>query len=225
MPQQRAVGKVDRMTMATTRPTSTARPTSTTRPTSTSRPASGPRPDARIVRMPLSTPTRRLILLVHIASAGTWLGLDLVLGILVLTAFTGDPAGAGAAAASLATVATWPILIAGLVTLASGVLLGLGTRYGLVRYWWVLVKLAINVVLLTLVLLLLWPGVAAVSDVGRAAIGDGTAPTMPATIVFPPIVSSTVVIVAMTLSVFKPWGRVRRMPRDGSAAASATQPR
>jgi hypothetical protein len=31
-----------------------------------------------------------------------------------------------------------------------------------------------------------------------------------ANLLFPPIVSSTAVIVAMTLSVFKPWGRVRR---------------
>jgi hypothetical protein len=46
---------------------------------------------------------------------------------------------------------------AGRWTLTSGVLLGLGTKYGLVRYWWVLVKLVINVVLVALVLILLWP--------------------------------------------------------------------
>ena len=53
---------------------------------------------------------------------------------------------------------TWPLVIVGLVTLASGVLLGLGTKYGLVRYRWVLVKLVVNVVLVTLVVLVLWPG-------------------------------------------------------------------
>ena len=189
----------------------------TTNATTPARPASRPPTNARGIRLPLSPRTRRLVLLVHIAAAGTWLGFDLVLGILVLTAFTGDATGAGAAAASLATVATWPILIAGLVTLTSGILVGLGTKYGLVRYWWVLVKLVINVVLLALVLILLWPGVTAVGEVGRAALDSGSAPTMPATIVFPPIVSSTVVVVAMTIAVFKPWGRVRRMPQAPAA--------
>ena len=88
-----------------------------------------PRPPtgSRDIRMPLTARTRKLLLLVHIAAAGVWLGLDLVLGILVVTVLTGDATGAGAAAASLAAVATWPLVVAGLVTLASGVLLGLGS--------------------------------------------------------------------------------------------------
>ena len=94
--------------------------------------------------MPLTARTRKLLLLVHIAAAGVWLGLDLVLGIFVVTVLTGDATGAGAAAASLAAVATWPLVVAGLVTLASGVLLGLGSKYGLMRYRWVLVKLVVG---------------------------------------------------------------------------------
>ncbi|MGW4928159.1 hypothetical protein ACWEOH_03325 [Agromyces sp. NPDC004153] len=160
--------------------------------------------------MPLSARVRKLLLLVHIASAGVWLGLDLVLGILVGTALLGDPTGAGAAAATMAAVATWPLVVVGVLTLATGVLLGLGTKYGLVRYWWVLVKLVVNVVLVTLLVLVLWPGVTAVGEAGRAALADGGTPTMPATLVFPPIVSSTALVVAMTLSVFKPWGRTHR---------------
>ncbi len=187
--------------------------------TTTTLPATpGPRADAaRVIRMPLSARTRKLLLLVHIAAAGVWLGLDLVLGILVFTVLTGDATGAGAAAASLAAVATWPLVVAGLVTLASGVLLGLGTKYGLVRYRWVLVKLVINVVLVTLVVLVLWPGMVTAGEAGRAALAGGALPTATATLVFPPVVSSTALVVAMTLSVFKPWGRTRRVPRDRSA--------
>ncbi|WP_448809032.1 hypothetical protein [Agromyces bauzanensis] len=191
----RVLGIVDVMTGTTTTPTTTA-----------------PRApaDARVVRLPLSPRVRKLVLLVHIAAAGVWLGLDLVLGILVFTALGADPTGAGAAAASLAAVATWPIVVVGVVTLVSGILLGLGSKYGLVRYWWVLVKLVINIVLVTLVVLVLWPGLASLGEAGRAALASGDSPVVGATLVFPPVVSSTVVIVAMTLSVFKPWGRVRR---------------
>jgi hypothetical protein len=165
----------------------------------------------RTVRLRLSARTRKLVLLVHIAAAGAWLGLDLVLGILVVTVVaTADVTSAAAAAASIAAFATWPLALVGLVTLASGLLLGLATKYGLVRYRWVLVKLVINVVLVTLVVLVLTPGVTALGEAGRAALAQGTAPAVTANLLFPPIVSSTAVIVAMTLSVFKPWGRVRR---------------
>jgi hypothetical protein len=165
----------------------------------------------RTVRLRLSTRTRKLVLLVHIAAAGTWLGLDLVLGILVVTALgTGDPTGAGAAAASIAAFTTWPLAIVGLVTLLTGLLLGFATKYGVVRYWWVLAKLVINVVLVVLVVLVLSPGVTALGEAGLDALATGAAPTVTTTLLFPPIVSSTAVIVAMTLSVFKPWGRLRR---------------
>lgn len=158
----------------------------------------------------LPTRVRKTVLLVHIAAAGAWLGLDLVLGILVVTALTGDPTGAGAAAASIATFATWPLAVVGLVTLASGVTLGVGSKYGLARYWWVLVKLVLNIVLVTLVLLVLSPGVQSLGEQGREALASGGVLEMDPSMLFPPIVSSTAVLVAMLLSVFKPWGRVAR---------------
>jgi hypothetical protein len=189
---------------------------STTTRTTTTAAVRGERPD-RIertgsgIRMRLSTRTRKLVLLVHIAAAGAWLGLDLVLGILVVTALTSpDATGAGAAAASIATFATWPLVVVGLVTLLTGVLLGFATKYGLVRYWWVLVKLVINAVLVVLVMLVLSPGVTALGEASRAALEEGAAPSVTGTLLFPPIVSSTAVVIAMTLAVFKPWGRVQR---------------
>ena len=60
----------------------------------------------RTIRLRLSTRMRKLVLLVHIAAAGAWLGLDLVLGILVVTALSSaDVTSAAAAAASLAAFA------------------------------------------------------------------------------------------------------------------------
>lgn len=159
-------------------------------------------------RFRLSARARKTVLLVHIASAGSWLGMDLVLGLLVITIVAGDPVG-GAAAASIAAFAPLPLLVVGLLTLASGVLLGLGTKYGLLRYKWVLVKLVINVVLVVLVLGALGPEVTAVADAGRSALADGSTVSA-GDLVFPPVTASLAMAVAMTLSVFKPWGRLRR---------------
>jgi hypothetical protein len=189
------------MSAATTRTERTAR---TARPTRTE-----PRPlPVASARLRLSPRARKLVLLTHIAAAGAWLGIDLVLGVLVFTAFTASDLQSAAAAASLASFATWPLITVGVVTLVTGVLLGLGSRYGLVRYWWVLAKLVLNVVLVTLVVLVLAPGTTALAGTALDSLAAGTAPALSTNLVFPPIVSSTAVIVAMTLAVFKPWGLI-----------------
>jgi hypothetical protein len=167
---------------------------------------------------------RGAVLLVHIASAGAWLGIDVVLGVVVGTALLTDDRQRGAVALqSLGLFAVWPLLVAGLVCLASGILLGLGSKYGLVRYWWVATKLALNVLLTSLVLLALRPGIAEVAAAARQALAEGTVPPAVGDMVFPPVVSTTLLLVAMTLSVFKPWGRIRsRRPPPAGAGMGST---
>ncbi|CAL9352947.1 MULTISPECIES: hypothetical protein [Nocardiopsis] len=162
-------------------------------------------------RRRLGARTRKTVLLVHIAAAGSWLGLDLVLGVLVVTALLGGDDASVAVA--LAAFATWPLVAVGTLTLLSGIVLGWGTRYGLVRYWWVLLKLAANVVLLTLVALLLSPEVTALAERARTALAEEAPFAVGAQLLFPPLVSTTAVAAAMALSVFKPWGRVRGRPQ------------
>jgi hypothetical protein len=159
--------------------------------------------------------TRKLLLLTHIASAGAWLGIDLVLGIMVFTALlSGDGLDGATAIASLGYFATWPLAILGLLCLATGVLLGLGSKYGLLRYWWVAVKLVLNVVLVTLVLVALSPEVGPLSESARQSLPDGGVLPEMSDMVYPPVVSTTAVLFAMTLSVFKPWGAIRRLRAD-----------
>lgn len=166
------------------------------------------RPMPAPARIRLSPRTRKVVLITHIASAGAWLGLDLALGALVFTAFTAEARPAAAAAASIASLATWPLIVIGVLTLVSGILLGLGSKFGLARYWWVLVKLALNLVLVTLVVLVLAPGTGALAASALDSLESGASLELRSTLVFPPIVSSTAVIVAMSLAVIKPWGRV-----------------
>ncbi|GAA0902743.1 hypothetical protein GCM10009557_78750 [Virgisporangium ochraceum] len=164
--------------------------------------------------MRLGTRTRKLVLLLHIVSSGAWLGIDVVLGILVFTAvLPGDAVGAAAALSAIGAFATWPLAVAGLLCLFSGVVLGLGSKYGLVRYWWVAVKLVLNVVLVTLVLFLLMPSLDPLAGDARDSLTTGAALPDVTDLAFPPVVSTTAVLVAMTLSVFKPWGRVRSAGR------------
>jgi hypothetical protein len=160
--------------------------------------------------LPMSMTVRRMTLVVHIVSAGAWIGIDVIVGVLVITGyFTSARSVQGLAYQALGTFAVWPMLTAGLISLASGLLLGLGTRYGLVRYWWVAVKLAINAVLCLLILFGLEPGMADIVEHGRILASGGESPLDVTDLFYPPAVSLTTLTFATVLAVFKPWGRLR----------------
>jgi Predicted integral membrane protein (DUF2269) len=154
---------------------------------------------------------RRAVLTVHILGAGAWVGMDVVLGVLVVTARLTSSVGTEALCyRALALFAVGPLLAAGFVTLISGVVLGLGTNYGLVRNWWVAIKLVLNLVLVTLVALLLRPGVHEAARYGEALAAGNPTDASVHHLFMPPLVSGTALIFATILSVYKPWGRIRR---------------
>jgi hypothetical protein len=148
------------------------------------------------------------VLCAHIVAAGAWIGIDVLVAVLVGVAMlSGEPATQGLAYQALGTFVVWPMLGSALVCLLTGVVLGLGTKWGLVRYWWVAVKLVMNVALSALIVLVLRPGMPDVAEHGRllsegAAAGPGLT-----TLVFPPAVSLIALTAAVVLSVTKPWGR------------------
>jgi hypothetical protein len=157
--------------------------------------------------------TRKTALILHILAAGSWIGVDVIVAVLVLTGwFSGSQATRGLAYQALGTFVVWPMLVSGLVSLVTGVILGLGSKYGLIRYWWVAVKLVLNVVLCTLILVALQPGLGDVAQYGRdLTAGTETGRDM-SSLFFPPIVSLSALTFATVLAVAKPWGRLRKRP-------------
>ena len=158
--------------------------------------------------------TRKSILVVHIASAGAWIGIDVVMAVVIFTALLGDDATRALCYQALELFAGWPLVVAGLVCLASGVVLGLGTAYGLVRYWWVVIKLVINIVFVALVPVALRPEVLEMAEQGRRFAAGLPATLAVGDLIYPPIVSPSGLLVATILAVFKPWGLIRKR-RDG----------
>ncbi|WP_028921334.1 hypothetical protein [Pseudonocardia acaciae] len=159
----------------------------------------------------LGARTRRAVLIAHISSAGVWLGIDVVMAVFILTAlFTDDPGLRALCYLALDRFAVWPLLVTGLVCLASGVVLGLGSKWGLVRYWWVAVKLGLNVVLTGLVLVALQGAVAGAAEQALRWLSGRPANLAVGDLIYPPIVSPTALMIAMALAVIKPWGRIRR---------------
>ena len=160
----------------------------------------------------LSRNARRTVLVLHILCGVGWMGADVLLAILVLTGRLSDDGATVAAAYTavrLVIPPAVPVLAVGM--LLTGVLLGLGTKWGLVQWWWVTVKLAIGVVLTLLVFVALVPGALGIptgltgtADQVRAAVGRAGEDLL-----FPPFVSFAALAVALVLSVVKPWKRTR----------------
>lgn len=161
---------------------------------------------------------RKALLALHLMAVGTWLGLDVVLAVLVYTALsTDDTVTMAVSYEALGSVVTWPLPVTAGLVLGTGVLLGLGTRYGLLRYRWVVVKLVLTVVMTLLVLFALRPDIGALAATGRTLLTDGGSYDTPLWLVSPPTVSIMCMVLLIVISVFKPWGRTRRR-RTGRAA-------
>ncbi|PUB23934.1 hypothetical protein C8K30_11074 [Promicromonospora sp. AC04] len=82
------------------------------------------------------------------------------------------------------------------------------------------VKLVMNVLLCVLIVVALQPGMADVGAAGVAVEAGQVPATDLSSLVYPPTVSLTMLAVATVLSVYKPWGRVRRRSRGVPARAS-----
>ncbi|RNL86057.1 hypothetical protein EFW17_05835 [Halostreptopolyspora alba] len=172
----------------------------------------------------LGSRTRKGVLTAHIVAAGAWIGIDATLGILVVTGLsTEDPRVAATSFQALRLFAVWPMFVVSVLCLVTGVVLGLGTKYGLLRYWWVVAKLAINLLFSALIVFALRPDIELAADYGRQLAAGEPALPEPTVLVAPVVVAPTLLLVATLLAVFKPWGRIRpstRPPRERVAGAA-----
>ena len=176
-------------------------------------PMTGPAParSTRAGRGQLGPTARKIVLVTHVLAVATWIGIDVLFAILVLTGwFSDDPATRGLAYEALGTFVVAPMLAAAVACLATGVALGLGTKWGLTRYWWVTTKLALTVAMCALVTFVLTPGMAEVRLIGQSLTDGSATGTAPGDLFFAPAMSLSLLTFAVVLSVFKPWGRVAK---------------
>jgi hypothetical protein len=152
---------------------------------------------------------RKFALATHLICSVGWIGAVLAyLALDVAVATSRDPALVRAAWIGMGQVASWAIVPLALASLLTGLVMALGTKWGLIRHWWVLISFLLTVVA-TLVLLSEWRVIS-----GSAAIAaDGTTSNeqllaLPTTL--PHSVGGlTVLLVIQVLNVYKPQGMTR----------------
>jgi len=150
-------------------------------------------------RLHLGKRGRRTALIAHVLSSVGWFGVAaLVLFLLVVAQNTGD---AGLARGLYRSVETslWLSVPLAAVSGLSGVLLGLGTPWGLAKHWWVVLKELAFVPLVVTDLLVVGPTVHdAARNVSAAHFPD------------PAIAHCVVLALATVVSIVKPFGRTAR---------------
>jgi hypothetical protein len=110
--------------------------------------------------------------------------------------------------------ADWLVIPLALLTLLSGLVLSLGTPWGLARHRWVYVKFWLTLATTAASVLALRPGV----DHAVAALSAGEPLTRPSDLLAGPIVSLIAYVFMTAISVLKPWGLTRRGRKHRSAA-------
>ncbi|MEU9011957.1 DUF2269 domain-containing protein [Streptomyces sp. NPDC048479] len=166
---------------------------------------------------PLRRPTRRALLVVHVAASAGWLGLTLGLLALAVTAATTESGPmTEATCRSMKVFTDWLVIPVAMLTLISGLLLSLRTKWGLARHRWVYTKFWLTLATITASLFALRPGVNSAVD----TISSGAPLAEPLDLVMGPAVSLTTYVFMTVISVLKPWGLTRRGRRSRVLATS-----
>lgn len=155
---------------------------------------------------------RKVMLVIHVVVSVAWIGLDACLLVLGVTGVaTSDPALSRAAYLALGQLGgtiSVPIAIA---ALATGIALAAGTRWGLVRYRWVLVSLVLTILMTGAVVFALSPILHDAAANAAAAHGPIAAAVGRERIAL--IVAPSVAIILLStvaaINIVKPWGRTR----------------
>jgi hypothetical protein len=182
------------------------------------------RVDRKLPLMPARV--RKLVMVLHIISSVGWLGLNI--GVLVLSvtgATTDHPETQHAVYRVSGVLGDLLLLPISLTAFVTGLVLGLGTVWGLFRHRWVAVKFWLTLTAVILTPLSLLPGIhdtvaivastppgqlAEMGDAGTGGIWAGC-------------VSTCMYVTCVVASVFKPWGRTG-LGRSKTAGRPAPPP-
>ena len=168
---------------------------------------------------------RKLALTAHVASSVGWLGAVAAFLGLAIAGLVSDSASTVRAVYIAMAATGWfvlvPLAIASLVT---GVIQSLGTRWGLFRHYWVVVKLAINLVA-SVILVMYMQTLVDLADRATAAapaahLGGLRSPS--------PVLHAAgaliLLVAALVLAVYKPRGLTRYGWRKQREEHFASQP-
>lgn len=149
---------------------------------------------------------RKLALTAHVTSSVGWLGAVaafLALAVAGLTSRDGEMMPAAYLAMELTTwFVILPLAIASLLT---GLVMSLGTTWGVFRHYWVVAKLLITILATTLLLVHTRP-IGLLADIGETTLSSAEVTRLQVQLVGDASAALLALLMNVVLSVFKPWG-------------------
>ncbi|GHG01888.1 hypothetical protein GCM10018777_10730 [Streptomyces albogriseolus] len=160
--------------------------------------------------MTMNPRLRKFALTAHVTSSVGWLGAVAVFLALAVVGLTSQNAQTVGGAYLAMELTGWLVLVPlSLASLLTGVVQALGTSWGLFRHYWVLFKMLITVVA-TVLLLVHMQVVGHVADVAAGTnLSSGDLVGMRIQLLADAAAALLVLLVAVTLSVYKPRGLTR----------------
>jgi hypothetical protein len=174
----------------------------------------------------MSPRLRKVALTTHVASSVGWLGGVAAFLALSIAGQTSRNADVVRGAYLAMNVIGWTVIVPmSLAALVTGLIQGLGTRWGLLKYTWVTTKLVLTILATALLMLHQFTAVAAAAQ-RISALAVGTLPdagfgALQTQLVVDAGLAILVLLVTTTLSIYKPWGLSAYGRRRGGTATAA----
>lgn len=163
----------------------------------------------RAGRLRFGPRSRRAVLSVHIIASVGWIGVDLcTLTLAVLGSDSSDVTTQRAAFVVLEPIANLLLVPLPLLALLTGIIIAVGTPWGLLHHYWVVTSLVLTSVAAAAVLFALRPRLIGAADRARHALDPGAAVgILRQQIIVASSIALLVLCAVTVINVVKPWGR------------------
>lgn len=159
--------------------------------------------------MMMSPRVRDLALTVHVLTSVGWFGAVIVFLVFAITGVSShDPRLVTASYVAMDMTGSWVIVPLCFAALVTGIVQSLGTKWGLLRHYWVLIKLVLTIVVTALLLLHTRP-MHEMADMATTTLSPDDHRGMRLQLVFDAGAALAVLLVVTVLAVYKPRGMTR----------------
>jgi hypothetical protein len=174
--------------------------------------------------MTMTPAVRKLALVAHVVTSVGWLGAAVAyLGIAVMSLNGSDPFLVRAGYQLMFLLGWYVIVPFALAAVVAGLVQSLGTRWGLLRYYWVTAKFALATIG-AIILLQHMTAVGEMADIAAGAVlALGDFRQLRVSLVIHPAGGVILLLAATVLSVYKPWGLTafgKRLAENAEGAAN-----
>lgn len=150
---------------------------------------------------------RKLALTAHVTFSVGWLGSVVAYLVPAIVALTSQDVERARACYLVMNLIGWFVIVPlGLGALASGLVQSLGTEWGVFRHYWILAKLVLTVIGVT-ILVAHMRSVTGVAGMSSETLSLASSSEVKKHLVVHAVGGLVILLVATTLSVFKPWGK------------------